>query len=311
MPVNQEERFGTDRWSSAADPWPGRAGWNALLDKITNFAVKFLPRTVTNRPAAGIDGRQWMDPATKRMWWDNGVEWIEMSPVGSATTATTIKPGDTATAGTGRVAARENHKHAIATADQKSPTIAYGVAGKSGRETAGWEDAGFALEGHTHDLDLAAYHELRTYTPQWKSVNAGEVQPSGGTIVGRYARLGDLVHVQVHIAFLAGVQGGRDNLYVTLPFPPVAGIPEQSIHCKLWAPSTGTWQGHVVFNPGGLIAFPLFPITAQDNRLAQWRQNPAAVTDPQQGVPKPVAGANTIEPGGRFYMSGWYMAAAL
>lgn len=110
-------RYGTERSSAETDDWPARVGLQAIFDAIESGSLRTNQGTLAARPAAGLAGGNrvyWADDS-KRLYWDNGSTWTEISPVGDGTVgrgATEFSAAAVAgTAGVSRAAARSDHSH--------------------------------------------------------------------------------------------------------------------------------------------------------------------------------------------------------
>jgi hypothetical protein len=113
MAVTQDPRYGTNRWSAGSDPWPARAGWNALLDLLTTKAAIFAEGAFSARPAfsAAKKGTFYWATDQNRLYYQSATAWTEVSPVGGGGIPKAVKDGADGAEGVSRIGARADHIH--------------------------------------------------------------------------------------------------------------------------------------------------------------------------------------------------------
>ena len=112
MAVTQDPRYGTNRWGAGTDPWPARAGWNALLDLLTTKAAIFAEGAFSARPAfaAAKKGTFYWATDQQRLYYQSATAWTEVSPNGGGGVPVSNR-GRAGAEGTSRLSARADHVH--------------------------------------------------------------------------------------------------------------------------------------------------------------------------------------------------------
>lgn len=101
-----DPRMGLTTWTADSDQWPGRAGWNAELTTIFTKTTLFGTGTAAARPSTLLGGRIYWATDTKRLFYDDGTQWTEVSPVGGGGVPKQVKFGQAGSEGTSRIAMR-------------------------------------------------------------------------------------------------------------------------------------------------------------------------------------------------------------
>lgn len=148
MAKTQLEPIGTSQWSSDADTYPGRVGWNSELANLNAKAARWLQGSTGNRPVAANPGRYFWATDTFRLWYDDGSAWTEVSPVGGGGTPTAGSVGVAGGEGVSRIAARADHQHALLVPNADPAPSSYGgAAGQGVSPTVARADHAHALTG--------------------------------------------------------------------------------------------------------------------------------------------------------------------
>jgi len=144
-------RTGVSSWSSDADAWPGRTGWDTELANLNDKVAIWGQGTTAARPTAGYAGRYWWATDSLRLFYDDGTQWTEVSPVGGGGAPTVITAGDIAAEGSSRIGARADHAHALPAPAADPATVNYG--GGTSRGSSGT----LARADHGHALPALPY----------------------------------------------------------------------------------------------------------------------------------------------------------
>lgn len=113
MAITNTPRFGLKKYSVDTDPHPTRVEFNLMIDGIENNGVIASKGTSATRPSAGLGNRFYWSTDALRLYWDDGVAWQDLNPVGGGGAGTPIVIGGTASEGDSARAARANHTHVI------------------------------------------------------------------------------------------------------------------------------------------------------------------------------------------------------
>ncbi len=146
MAKTQLPRSGASQWSADSDLWPGRTGFNAEFSNYNTVFALWGQGTTAQRPVAAFGGRFYFATDTRRLFYDNGTSWDEVSPVGGGGTPTSVDIGTAGAEGTSRIAARADHTHALSVPAVDPGALTYG--GAAARGSSGTP----ARADHTHAL---------------------------------------------------------------------------------------------------------------------------------------------------------------
>lgn len=113
MAITPTPRFGLKQFSTGSDPHPTRLEHNAMIGTLEANAALFTQGVLTARPTAGKQGRIFWANDTKRLYYDDGSAWSEVSPIGGGGAGKAVVIGGAAAEGTAERAARADHTHAI------------------------------------------------------------------------------------------------------------------------------------------------------------------------------------------------------
>lgn len=135
MVATNTPRLQLAQYSAAGDTWPGRTGWNTLAQLLEGQVAEYSQGTQAARPAAGNIGRAYWAADTRRLWWDDGTIWTEVSPVGGGGVPAAALLGAAGAEGNSRVAARADHTHPMA-APPAPTAMNYNTGAVTGVSTA-------------------------------------------------------------------------------------------------------------------------------------------------------------------------------
>lgn len=109
-------RFELEQASSPSDSFPGRVGFNTMFSHLEERAAQFLPPgPLSSRPSTPVGGRIFIqtDVTPRRMFYDDGVSWLDITPVGGGGAPQPVTAGTAAAEGVSARAARADHVHAF------------------------------------------------------------------------------------------------------------------------------------------------------------------------------------------------------
>lgn len=148
----------------------------------------------------------------------------------------------------------------------------------------------------------------QTYTPSLVSSGVA-FSNSNGSNIGRYRVWQGWCDLVVFIKFGSAVNGGTNQLRLTLPLPtgPSSAITEQWVLCRLWTPSHGHWGGLVYLPSDSSQGYPYLP-KAMGNTDNNVLQNTDSGGSNGTGIPL-TPGSKTIQVNGIFTVNGRYRVA--
>jgi len=116
MAVQKTPRTGLETYTDGSDAHPNRTKFNSerqLLDALVALAAQGATGA---RPVPGILNRLYWDTTVKRLYWDDGTAWNEITTNGGGGAGQEIKPGTAASEGASGRSARADHTHYLALA---------------------------------------------------------------------------------------------------------------------------------------------------------------------------------------------------
>lgn len=119
MAIDVTKPHGLSKYSAGTDPFPGRVGYNTLIDLINQIPGCGVG-PLSGRPAPAEGLRFWIEEATGKLHVNTGTAWAGIADVGGVTPIA-VGVGGSAAEGTSARAARADHKHIIPAATSTAP----------------------------------------------------------------------------------------------------------------------------------------------------------------------------------------------
>jgi hypothetical protein len=153
--------------------------------------------------------------------------------------------------------------------------------------------------------------DVQSFTPTWGAFGLGgaTINPSGAASrIMRYTVDRGVCTIACELTFGGSTNGGRGQLYLTLPVAPRADLIEQKLPCTTNIPSMGTFWGVASLFAGVAQAWPLF-LLSSNGVMGGWKSSDGTGAS-GIGTPTVPSGSGNgypIQIGGNFIMTGSYL----